>query len=214
MTTATVDIKALSTEQMASMLEALLTDVKPAVTNAVTNAVTKPVTAKVTKTPKVTTVANALPKLEHAGVDYTAIEIPPAEYRPLQAWCKARGIKASGSTAVLRDRAARFLHGETVDMAKVKTSKPRQKKEKAPKRNAFGLNYRTAQKLVSWFKVNMPSAFLPELVKNIGWDNVEANLDALLRTDWFRSMTDKQLKGMAQDVFMTDEMFTAFLTNI
>lgn len=117
------------------------------------------------------------------------IDKPKAKrtYRQLQAQCKELGIKASGSTACLENRLVRHAQGTLTEADYPKAKRAKKAKAKV---DTFGLSYRQAQKLVSYLKANMPNGTVLEceLVKNVGWDNVLQNLEALARTAAFRNL--------------------------
>ena len=117
----------------------------------------------------------------------------PSVYRTLQAQCKALGLKANGSTATLQ---ARLDNPQPSDYAKVKPA-PKAKTAKV-KTECFGLTYRQTQRLVSWFKANMPKNYMPTtLVKNIGWDNVSANANAMLMAHgWAAGLNDRSVQQL------------------
>ena len=118
----------------------------------------------------------------------------PSVYRELQAQCKALGLKANGSTAVLQ---ARLNKPQDGDYIKVKTTKTRAKTAKV-KTQCHGLTYRQTQRLVSWFRSNMPKNYMPTtLVKNIGWDNVSANANAMLTAHgWAANLSKRSVQEL------------------
>lgn len=90
-------------------------------------------------------------------------------YRELQQLCKQLKLKANGSRAALEAR---------IDEERAKHYVPKPKPRKHQPRTAYGMNYRSAQHLVTWAKANLVGYAAP--CKNIGWDNVEHNVDAIL----------------------------------
>ena len=137
----------------------------------------------------------------------------PSIYRELQATCKEYGLKANGNTAALQTRIAMHIKGTaTSDMyAKVKPA-PREKK--AAKKNLhLGLNYRQSQRLVKWFKENMPSTLLPAMLnKNIGWSNVSANVDMLLVSHgWAANLQDRHFSQLAEYIGLDSDALDTFL---
>jgi hypothetical protein len=117
----------------------------------------------------------------------------PSNYRALQAQCKALGLKANGSTAVLQ---ARLDNPQPTDYAKVKPA-PKAKTAKV-KTECFGLTYRQTQRLVSWFKANMPKNYMPVgLLKNIGWDNVKHNAELMMTAHgWAAGLNDRSVQQL------------------
>jgi hypothetical protein len=137
----------------------------------------------------------------------------PSIYRELQATCKEHGLKANGNTVTLQTRIANHINGTaTSDMyAKVKPA-PREKK--AAKKNLhLGLNYRQSQRLVKWFKENMPSTLLPAMLnKNIGWSNVSANVDMLLVSHgWAANLQDRHFSQLAEYIGLDSDALDTFL---
>lgn len=137
-------------------------------------------------------------------------------YKQAQHLCGELGLKANGKMDALLTRISRHDAGTATpeDYKKGKGLNKRAKKEKVAPRNAYGLDYRRAQRTVTWLKAQMPGVQLPLMVKNMGWDNVEANLTALLTTEWFTGLTEKQLRAMAKECVFTDEQFQAFATEV
>jgi hypothetical protein len=131
----------------------------------------------------------------------------PSVYRDLQGQCKGYGLKANGSTALLKDRLEAHLNGTaTPDMyVKVKTSKPRTPKA-AKKTVHMGLSYRQTQRAVKWFRDNMPSNLIPAMLnKNTGWDNVAANLDMLLTSHgWAARLQDRNVQQLCDYIGLVD----------
>lgn len=135
----------------------------------------------------------------------------PESYRALQRECKARGLNASGSKPTLRQRLW-VSHVESIattvpfdydsafafdvpcyecpdEVSTVATQqddapqieKPQANPKKAPKKE-HAYTYRAAQRLLKWFKENDYMTFEH---KCAGWDNIEANIDALMNTERF-----------------------------
>ena len=121
---------------------------------------------------------------------------PALTYRELQAQCKALGLKASGKRAELEARLT-GLGTVTVELnptpspeSGVRSSKrdtkadhgaivaPKARKSKS--RTHHGLTYREAQQCVTYLRTNCCGFAGAELARNIGWDNVAANLDSLM----------------------------------
>lgn len=131
----------------------------------------------------------------------------PSVYRDLQGQCKGFGLKANGSTALLKDRLEAHFNGTaTPDMyAKVKTSKPRGTAK--VKESCFGLTYKQAQRLVKWCKDNMPSNLLPaDMARNTGWTNVKHNAERCLTAHgWCAKLNDKQVQMMTDYIGIIDE---------
>lgn len=153
----------------------------------------------------------------HVAYDAEPVEVvtprdangkPISEYRYLQAQCKALGIKANGSTNALKVRLD--LHNQGIlaadEYTKVKVSKPRAAKTAKVKEACFGLNYRQTQRLVKWFKDNMPSNLLPaDLAKNTGWANVKANAERCLTSHgWAAKLNDKQVQMLTDYIGIID----------
>lgn len=142
---------------------------------------------------------------------------PTMTYREMQCACKALGLKANGSTDTLRRRlegrdltkvnfkpeasAPSGVRNSKADATYVDTpvptpkAAPKARKPKAEKRTHHGLSYREAQQVVTFLR-NCGGYSDATLVKNVGWDNVAANLDNLMaQPRWGCKMTKTLLDG-------------------
>lgn len=88
-------------------------------------------------------------------------------YREVQAAAKVLNVSAKGCKDDIILRGIDHKHN--------------QKKAATKQRRLYDetLTYRQAQRLVKWYRENVPAANAT-LIKNIGWDNVAANCDAIL----------------------------------